>query len=98
MQKIARSISLAILTICMISPALSGGAQAAVPPETRAKTVFTIGMSQCNLGEPWRVQMNADIRAAAERHSSSSSSTRTPKTTRCGSARMWRNSSARAWT
>ena len=29
---------------------------------------FTIGMSQCNLGEPWRVQMNADIRGAAERH------------------------------
>ncbi|MBN2560975.1 MAG: substrate-binding domain-containing protein [Phycisphaerae bacterium] len=29
---------------------------------------YTIGMSQCNLGEPWRVQMNADIRAAAERH------------------------------
>jgi len=25
-------------------------------------------MSQCNLGEPWRVQMNADIRAAAEKH------------------------------
>jgi ribose transport system substrate-binding protein len=30
--------------------------------------VRTIGMSQCNLGEPWRVQMNADIRKAAERH------------------------------
>jgi ribose transport system substrate-binding protein len=29
---------------------------------------YTIGMSQCNLGEPWRVQMNADIRAAAARH------------------------------
>lgn len=27
-----------------------------------------IGMSQCNLGEPWRVQMNADVRKAAERH------------------------------
>ncbi|MFC1613834.1 substrate-binding domain-containing protein [Gemmatimonadota bacterium] len=27
---------------------------------------WTIGMSQCNLGEPWRVQMNADIRKAAE--------------------------------
>jgi ribose transport system substrate-binding protein len=26
---------------------------------------FTIGMSQCNLGEPWRVQMNADLQAAA---------------------------------
>ncbi len=30
--------------------------------------VFTIGMSQCNLGEPWRVQMNADIKKAAEAH------------------------------
>src|SRR4051794_29989775 len=30
----------------------------------RART-YTIGMSQCNLGEPWRVQMNADIEAAA---------------------------------
>jgi ribose transport system substrate-binding protein len=29
---------------------------------------YTIGMSQCNLGEPWRVQMNADIRAAAVQH------------------------------
>lgn len=26
---------------------------------------FVIGMSQCNLGEPWRVQMNKDIRHAA---------------------------------
>jgi len=26
---------------------------------------WVIGMSQCNLGEPWRVQMNADIRRAA---------------------------------
>jgi len=29
---------------------------------------FVIGMSQCNLGEPWRVQMNADIQAAAGKH------------------------------
>jgi ribose transport system substrate-binding protein len=29
---------------------------------------YTIGMSQCNLGEPWRVQMNADIKKAAEAH------------------------------
>ncbi|MEW6510976.1 MAG: substrate-binding domain-containing protein [Bacteroidota bacterium] len=27
---------------------------------------WTIGMSQCNLGEPWRVQMNADVKKAAE--------------------------------
>lgn len=29
---------------------------------------WIIGMSQCNLGEPWRVQMDADVRAAAEGH------------------------------
>lgn len=33
------------------------------PPKT-----FVIGMSQCNLGEPWRVQMNADVKAAADMH------------------------------
>ncbi|MCD6340140.1 MAG: substrate-binding domain-containing protein [Verrucomicrobia bacterium] len=32
------------------------------------KSKYIIGMSQCNLGEPWRVQMNADIRAAAAKH------------------------------
>lgn len=29
---------------------------------------WILGMSQCNLGEPWRVQMNADIEAAAKSH------------------------------
>jgi ribose transport system substrate-binding protein len=29
---------------------------------------YVIGMSQCNLGEPWRVQMNADIKNAAAQH------------------------------
>lgn len=28
---------------------------------------WTIGMSQCNLGEPWRVQMNADVKQAADK-------------------------------
>lgn len=36
--------------------------------EKRAKTSYTIGMSQCNLGEPWRVEMNAQIKAAAAKH------------------------------
>jgi len=39
---------------------------AAAGPKHGAKWV--VGMSQCNLGEPWRVQMNADIRRAAEAH------------------------------
>lgn len=34
----------------------------------KGKTNFTIGMSQCNLGEPWRVEMNAQIKAAADKH------------------------------
>ncbi|MGD8726109.1 MAG: substrate-binding domain-containing protein [Gemmatimonadales bacterium] len=29
---------------------------------------WIIGMSQCNLGEPWRVQMDEDVRTAAARH------------------------------
>jgi ribose transport system substrate-binding protein len=29
---------------------------------------FVIGMSQCNLGEPWRVQMDADLEAAAAKY------------------------------
>jgi ribose transport system substrate-binding protein len=44
------------LTGCSRSPASKPGAG------------WVIGMSQCNLGEPWRVQMNADIAAAAARH------------------------------
>ncbi len=38
---------------------------ASAPP---AKTSYVIGVSQCNLGEPWRVQMNADLTQAAARH------------------------------
>jgi len=29
---------------------------------------FIVGMSQCNLGEPWRAQMNDDVRKAGEKH------------------------------
>jgi ribose transport system substrate-binding protein len=38
------------------------------PPAPTQIRTYTIGMSQCNLGEPWRVQMNEDIRAAAAQH------------------------------
>ena len=34
----------------------------------QVKPQWVIGMSQCNLGEPWRVQMNADIKKAATEH------------------------------
>jgi ribose transport system substrate-binding protein len=32
------------------------------------RKTWVIGMSQCNLGEPWRVQMNTDVKAAAAKH------------------------------
>ncbi|OQY35351.1 MAG: hypothetical protein B6241_02345 [Spirochaetaceae bacterium 4572_59] len=35
---------------------------------TTADKLFTIGMSQCNLGEPWRVQMNADVKSEADKY------------------------------
>jgi len=43
-------------------------AQAPAPGSPPAAQQYVIGMSQCNLGEPWRVQMNADIAAAAAKH------------------------------
>lgn len=49
-------VCLAILAIA-ISPSFAGKGTKEDP--------WIIGMSQCNLGEPWRVQMNADIKRAA---------------------------------
>jgi len=45
----------------------AGGLKPA-PATKGARKTFTIGMSQCNLGEPYRVQMNKDIEAAAAKH------------------------------
>jgi ribose transport system substrate-binding protein len=45
----------------------TGGDAASDNPGVKNRQ-YVIGMSQCNLGEPWRVQMNADIQAAAARH------------------------------
>lgn len=43
--------------------------EAAPKPEAKApQKKWVIGMSQCNLNEPWRVQMNADVANAAAQH------------------------------
>jgi ribose transport system substrate-binding protein len=65
--------SLNLLTFLAVVTALAWCAgckksEAPAPNLPAARTQFTIGMSQCNLGEPWRVQMNADIAAAAAQH------------------------------
>jgi ribose transport system substrate-binding protein len=70
------TLSLIVLSLAL---ACAVGCSNAIPSKTdtnpaststdkAAKTSWTIGMSQCNLGEPWRVQMNADIKAAADKH------------------------------
>jgi ribose transport system substrate-binding protein len=59
-----------VLALCGCSSTEKKNAGASgQPDEPAAKRKFVIGMSQCNLGEPWRVQMNADIEAAAKEHS-----------------------------
>ena len=56
--------SLAVgLTSCQAKPA---GEQK--PPSGTPEHPWLVGMSQCNLGEPWRVQMNADVEKAAGAH------------------------------
>jgi len=66
-----------ILTLAVLAvlPVVLGGCSdsASQPSGNEAESNssergYTIGMSQCNLGEPWRVQMNEDIRNAAAKH------------------------------
>lgn len=63
-----------ILIICAWSMLLPSGCakkkeaplrKEEAPAATKVR--WTIGMSQCNLGEPWRVQMNLDVRNAAKK-------------------------------
>ncbi|MEI8197250.1 MAG: substrate-binding domain-containing protein [Phycisphaerae bacterium] len=67
-------LPLMVMGAWLAATALLGGGcnkeeSATTTPATTAAKTYTIGMSQCNLGEPWRVQMNADVKAAAEKHS-----------------------------
>jgi ribose transport system substrate-binding protein len=67
---------LAVAAVCLAATFSSGCGKSeskapSAPGGNQTKSVdhtYTIGMSQCNLGEPWRVQMNADIAAAAAQH------------------------------
>jgi ABC-type sugar transport system substrate-binding protein len=56
------------LSLLMIVVFLSLTLMMSVGCEKQGETSWTIGMSQCNLGEPWRVQMNQDIKNEAEKH------------------------------
>lgn len=60
-------IAVVVLLIGLMVP-LAVFANGQKETENGADKVYTIGMSQCNLGEPWRVQMNADVKAEAAKH------------------------------
>jgi ribose transport system substrate-binding protein len=61
----ALGLATALFNGCGKSESGSSGGESKAGAKNRT---YTIGMSQCNLGEPWRVQMNEDIRTAAEKH------------------------------
>lgn len=63
MNKKAISI---LLTAAMGVSVLAAGTVTVSAAEKKDK--YVIGMSQCNLGEPWRVAMNDKIAMAAEKH------------------------------
>ena len=63
MNKKAISI---LLTAAMGVSVLAAGTVTVSAAEKKDK--YVIGMSQCNLGEPWRVAMNDQIARAAEKH------------------------------
>ena len=56
----SRLVGIAIV-LCLALTAATWSAEKGTP-----ENPWVIGMSQCNLGEPWRVQMNADIKSAAD--------------------------------
>jgi ribose transport system substrate-binding protein len=53
-----------LLSSCGKSPSAEGTPTSGTGKQ---KSSYTIGMSQCNLGEPWRVEMNANVKAAADK-------------------------------
>ncbi len=71
-----RNLPTSALNSCLLAAVLlssgCGKSDSGETPKTGdakpAKSSYTIGMSQCNLGEPWRVEMNAQIKAAADKH------------------------------
>ena len=61
-------IALPLFAIALCFTGCGEKADTSTQGSKQPKTSFTIGMSQCNLGEPWRVEMNNQVRAAAEKN------------------------------
>jgi ribose transport system substrate-binding protein len=64
-----RNLALALPLIFALAASSCGGKDAATTSKRRTHEPgkpFVVGVSQCNLGEPWRAQMNADLAAEAQ--------------------------------
>jgi ribose transport system substrate-binding protein len=59
-----RKILLLFISMCALA-GFGCGSESRQQHAGTPEDPWVIGMSQCNLGEPWRVQMDADVRAAA---------------------------------
>jgi ribose transport system substrate-binding protein len=62
------TLRIAALTVCLAGPAVGCASEGRTSHAGTAEDPWVVGMSQSNLGEPWRVQMDADVRAAAQDH------------------------------
>ena len=67
-KQMRKITGLLLVVLILMGVILGGCSKKKGAKDTAAEAKWTIGMSQCNLGEPWRVQMNADIKKAAEAH------------------------------
>jgi ribose transport system substrate-binding protein len=57
-----------VITACQKHEEPAAAAASTTTSGAKPAKTYTIGMSQCNLGEPWRVEMNAQLQAAASQH------------------------------
>jgi len=72
MRKCRHGLIVLALALCPLLSVQCKKKESGEPADTgktgKRAAKWTIGMSQCNLGEPWRVQMNLDIQNAAASH------------------------------
>jgi len=63
-----RKAAVVLVLMAAVALFIAGCGKKEAETGEKVKAKWTIGMSQCNLGEPWRVQMNKDIAEAAKAH------------------------------
>lgn len=74
MKNIKKIISIIMITMLIVSLSAcksketSSNNTEGSETENQAKKEYLIGMSQCNVGEPWRVAMNDQIKEAAKKY------------------------------